>query len=61
MKDVLKIIVEKQVNVRELVILAKRNVKNPLKKYNSTKNKDRKLSEEEFDLIYDSIREIVYE
>jgi len=61
MKKELRLIIEKQVHIKELVILAKRNVKNPLKKYNSTKNKDRKLSEEEFDLIYDSIREIVYE
>ena len=56
----LKIIVEKQVNTRELISLAKRNVRNPLKKYNSTKIKDKKLNQEEFDCVFDAIREILY-
>lgn len=61
MKEVLKIIVEKQVNVRELVVLYKRQVRQAFKKYNSTKCKERKLTLEEFDLVFDSIVEVMYE
>ena len=60
MNESLKIIVEKKVNVVELIMLAQRNCKKPLKKYNLSKSKDRKLSEEEFNIVFDAIREILY-
>jgi len=59
MKGALIIIIEKQVNVRELVVLYKRQVRQVFKKYNSTKCKERKLTLEEFDLVFDSIVEVL--
>lgn len=60
MNEPLKIIVKKKVNVIEMIMLAQRNYKKPLKKYNLSKAKDRKLSEEEFNIVFDAIREILY-
>lgn len=60
MNEALKIIVCKKVNVVEMIMLAQRNYKKPLKKYNLSKPKDRKLSEEEFNIVFDAIREILY-
>lgn len=40
--------IEKRVNLNELITLIERGYKNPLKKYNFSKSKERKLTKDEF-------------
>ena len=55
MNETLKIIFCKKVNVVELIMLAQRNYKKPLKKYNLSKSKDRKLTKDEFNSIREKV------
>ena len=44
-------VVAKRVNMNELLALIERGYRNPLKKYNFSKVKERKLTKDEFDNI----------
>ena len=57
--EALKIIIKKQVNMREIVVLLKGKHRNPLKKYNFSKQESRKLTEQEFKLIKESYEQSI--
>jgi len=57
--ETLKIIIRKQVNMCEIVALLKGKHRNPLKKYNFSKQENRKLTEQEFKLIKESYEQSI--